>query len=160
MLKRLCQFCLERLAVLEHELFQESRERDDVLKLEGKKAFRELARAVVFLTVGIKYIFFRFLLALTELAVLVFLSPKEGYELLTHHLGASLPSNLGAKLPSLSKVRIYEEYERKHKKARWFSLGTFGAAVVAVVVVSLAVNLSLPLAPSVLGAAYTFSQTS
>ena len=101
MLNRLYKFCLERLAVLEHELFRESREEsDDVLKLKGKRAFRELARAFVFLTVGIKYIFFRFLLALTELAVLVFLSPKEGYELLTHHLGASLPSNLGAKLPS------------------------------------------------------------
>src|SRR3989344_4053997 len=83
MLKRLYQFCLERLAVLERELFQESRESDDVLKLRGKRAFRELARAFAFLTAGIKYIFFQFLLALTELAVLVFLSPKEGYELLT-----------------------------------------------------------------------------
>ena len=159
MLKRLYQFCLERLAVLERELFQESRESDDVLKLEGKRAFRELARAFAFLTAGIKYIFFQLLLALTELAVLVVLSPKDGYELLTHHLGASLPSDLEAKLPSLPKVRIYEEYERKHKKARWFSLGTFSAAVAAVVVVSLVVNLSLPLAPSVLGATYTFTQT-
>ena len=82
MLKRLYQFCLERLAVLEQELFQESREPGDVLKLKGRKAFRELARAFAFLTAGIKYIFFHFLLALTELAVLVFLSPKEGYELL------------------------------------------------------------------------------
>src|SRR3989338_3756355 len=113
MLKRLYQFCLERLAVLEQELFQESREPGDVLKLKGRKAFRELARAFAFLTAGIKYIFFHFLLALTELAVLVFLSPKEGYELLTHHLGASLPSNLGAKLPRLSKGRIYEENEKK-----------------------------------------------
>src|SRR3990167_3698557 len=135
MLKRLYQFCLERLAVLERELFQESRESDDVLKLEGKRAFRELARAFAFLTAGIKYIFFQLLLALTELAVLVVLSPKDGYELLTHHLGASLPSDLEAKLPSLPKVRIYEEYERKHKKARWFSLGTFSAAVPALVVV-------------------------
>src|SRR3989344_2790863 len=108
MLKRIYQFCLERLAVLERELFQESQERDDVLKLKGRKAFREFARALAFLTAGIKYIFFHFLLALTELAVLVFLSPKEGYELLTHHLEV--------KRPSLPKVRIYEEYERKHKK--------------------------------------------
>ena len=82
MLNRLYKFCLERLAVLERELFQESQERDDVLKLKGRKAFREFARALAFLTAGIKYIFFHFLLALTELAVLVFLSPKEGYELL------------------------------------------------------------------------------
>ena len=82
MLKRLYKFCLERLAVLERELFQESREPGDVLKLEGKRAFRELAWALAFLTAGIKYIFFHFLLALTELAVLVVLSPKEGYELL------------------------------------------------------------------------------
>src|SRR3989338_7978820 len=114
MLNRLYKFCLERLAVLERELFRESREEsDDVLKLKGKRAFRELARAFVFLIAGIKYIFFQLLLALTELAVLVVLSPKDGYELLTHHLGASLPSDLEAKLPSLPKVRIYEEYERK-----------------------------------------------
>ena len=118
MLNRLYKFCLELLAVLERELFQESQERDDVLKLKGKKAFRELARAFVFLIAGIKYIFFQLLLALTKLAILVFLSPKEGYELLTHHLGASLPSNLGAKLPSGPRVRIYEEYEKKRKKAR------------------------------------------
>ena len=76
MLNRLYKFCLERLAVLERELFQESQERDDVLKLKGRKAFRELARAFVFLTAGIKYIFFRFLLALTELAVFVFFFNK------------------------------------------------------------------------------------
>src|SRR3989304_3393852 len=149
MLKRLYQFCLERLVVLERELFQESRESDDVLKWEGKRALRELARAFAFLTAGIKYIFFQLLLALTELAVLVVLSPKDGYELLTHHLGASLPSNLEAKLPSLSKVRIYEEYERKHKKASSCSLGTFRALFTGAVVVSMVVNLSLPLAPSV-----------
>src|SRR3989344_8589951 len=154
MLKRLYQFCLERLAVLERELFQESRESDDVLKLKGKRAFRELARAFAFLTAGIKYIFFHFLLALTELAVLVFLSPKEGYELLVNErLTMSLINERHR------KSFIYEAYEKKRKKARWFSLGTFSAAVAAVVVVSLAVNLSLPLAPSVLGATYTFTQT-
>src|SRR3989344_3835495 len=216
MLKRLYQFCLERLAVLERELFQESRESDDVLKLRGKRAFRELARAFAFLTGGIKYIFFHFLLALTELAVLVFLSPKEGYELLVlSHKDShpellfrhpkevsdegsqdvispllssasflpSLPSFLSSPPSFLSsprkrgssldsrlhgndrlgygndRTRIYEAYERKRKKARWFSLGTFSAAVAAVVVVSLVVNLSLPLAPSVLGATYTWNQT-
>src|SRR3989344_1132764 len=186
MLKRLYQFCLERLAILERELFQESQERDDVLKLKGRKAFRELARAFFFLTAGIKYIFFQFLLALTELAVLVFLSPKEGYELLTSSRHPDLSadgegsqdvifplssspsflsssrkrgSSLDSRLHGNDRTRIYEEYERKHKKARWFSLGTFSAAVAAVVVVSLVVNLSLPLAPSVLGATYTFTQT-
>src|SRR3989344_6542402 len=192
MLKRLYQFCLERLAVLERELFQESRERDDVLKLKGKRAFRELARALAFLTAGIKYIFFQLLLALTELAVLVVLSPKEGYELLVSSRhpelmsegsqdvisplpsSASFLSSMRRRESSLDsrlhgndkggygndRARIYEEYERKHKKARWFSVGTFSAAVAAVVVVSLVVNLSLPLAPSVLGATYTFTQTS
>jgi len=202
MLKRIYQFCLERLAVLERELFQESQERDDVLKLKGRKAFREFARALAFLTAGIKYIFFHFLLALTELAVLVFLSPKEGYELLVlSHKDShpellfrhpeevsdegsqdvispllssasflpSLPSflssprkrgsSLDSRLHGNDRERIYEAYERKHKKARWFSVGTFSVAVAAVVVVSLVVNLSLPLAPSVLGATYTWSQT-
>src|SRR3989344_3724880 len=148
MLKRLYQFCLERLAILERELFQESQERDDVLKLKGRKAFRELARAFFFLTAGIKYIFFQLLSALTELAVLVFLSPKDGYELLVLSHKDSHPEPIGegsqdvgifrgvypeilrsaqsdSRRAQNDKARIYEAYERKHKKARWFSYASY-----------------------------------
>ncbi|OGD34112.1 hypothetical protein A2988_01360 [Candidatus Azambacteria bacterium RIFCSPLOWO2_01_FULL_46_25] len=150
MLKLLYQFLVQKVSRATRDLYERSR-------ALGNAPMKAPVTAVVsHLASGIAYIGYGFLLFFVKFFVLIFKSPVDGYKLMMEE------SHLEAKLPSGEEPRdvSYSEYKKLHQKTRRFSFFSFSAAVAAVVAVSLVVNLLTPIAPSALGATYTFTQTS
>ncbi|MEK7453161.1 MAG: hypothetical protein AAB614_02910, partial [Patescibacteria group bacterium] len=108
-----------------------------------------------YLTIGIRYIFYGVLEFIIKFFVLIFKSPENGYKILVAPI-----EKFELDVEKIREEVGFSNFSNTHKKARKIFSGTFAASVATIVIISLLLNIFIPIGQQALGATYTFQQTS
>ncbi|MBI3671667.1 hypothetical protein HY249_02635, partial [Candidatus Azambacteria bacterium] len=150
MLKKIYDFLQKKVGAVEKDLYDVSISKE--AEGQGK---HYLQNSFAYLTIGLRYLFFGVLEFVVKFFVLISKTPHEGYKLLVAPI-----EKLELEEKELLEHHDYKAFLKMHEKTRVLSFKAVGAAVLAIVIVSLVVTVLVPVGKKILAASYTWTQSS